>query len=1857
MEEQDIEDRREIPGIPNLKSKERTLNWVRSNPNSVTQSLPEKFETKRQPEIPKVKDKDKKLKWAHTKSEPLPPLLPKEEISQQNSPMSELPKIPRTNRALHTSSQSFVASTPIRELETSASHLIETLTLSNKQMVAGLARNNLPKCHPDTFSGDPTLFHPWKMAFKAMISDAEVSAVNEINYLRSFTSGAPQQLVDNFRKRQQHDPSELLKNLWEELERRFGNPATITNTLLERMHKTAAFSDDENIKLQEFADLCADVESQIAYLPGLACLNFPNAIQPIVEKLPSSLRKRWEKEIAMHYEENAGAYPGFVVFSKVVQNQAKIKNNPNVHIGAKLMPILTLATNTLPTNNDLQSPSRGKENTVKRCPFHERAGHSLEECMAFRAKTFDEKTEWISNNRLCYRCFSRDHQAHACQSPVKCSACGDSRHPTLLHKERPQTTARGNETVETRCTAVCSASSGGTSCSKILLVDVFLKNRPDFVRRVYAIIDEQSNSSLISSELAHELGVLGPQEKYYLSTCTSEKEIKYGRRVTNVIVQSPSGTASDLPTLIECDSIPQDKREIPTPEMARRFPHLGEIANEIPPLDSSASIHLLIGRDAPELLKVREFRNGPKGAPWAQRLTLGWTITGQMCLDLAGGPVHARVCRTNVHSVREIPSLEPHSSQSKSERFELVPCPNRFKIMGSLSEKEERLKENIFHTSREDNETSLSCEDRKFLDTMETGIHKNQTGHWEMPLPFRQTEVNMPNNRVQAFNRLNGLLRTLKKKPQMERDYLDFMEKILSKGHASPVPHEEVMSKNQSGKVWYLPHFGVYHPKKPTQIRVVFDSSAEFEGVSLNKELLSGPDMMNSLLGVLIRFRTETTAVMCDIEQMFHSFYVAPCHRDYLRFLWFQDNEIGKPIIEYRMNVHLFGNGPSPAVATFGLRKTAADGEEEFGSTASNFVHRNFYVDDGLASLPTSRQAIDLVTTAQTMLATANLRLHKVVSNSIEVMEAFPAEDRGKDVRDLDLRRDSLPAQRSLGVYWDLEDDVFTFKVSPPDKPFTRRGVLSIVNSIYDPLGLAVPVLLEGRLLLQQLVIMGKKKNNDTPLGWDDPLPETQRLQWQRWQNSLKDLEKVTVPRCYHPNDFGRIARAEIHAFSDASKDAIGASVYLRLISHKGEISTAFLFGQSRVAPAQSTSIPRLELCAAALAVQAGAKVVKEIDLKIDEVTYYTDSRVVLGYLQNDSRRFYVYVANRVQLIRRLSSPSQWRYVDTTQNPADLATRRLTASSLIDSDWLKGPCFLRSSNMLPSEQEEIPLDVNDPEVRKEISTCATRTRKHQGLGTERFTRFSSLASLQRAIAYLIAVAKGFRCRKEQRRLRSSAMEGRLRNPTVKELEQAMTLIIQAVQEEAFGEVLELGHHIHFGGEESTRDRLREKKCVTKTSVLFRLDPFIGDDGLLRVGGRLRRASLEYGEKHPVLLPKGHHISKLIVRHYHCQVHHQGRQITHGAIRQAGYWLVNGHHTVSKELSDCIICKKLRGPPLEQRMADLPTDRIEATPPFTNVGFDVFGPWSIQTRRTRGRTSSLKRWGLVFTCLSSRAIHIETLESMDTSSFICALRRFFALRGPALLLRCDRGTNFVGGKSELDSAMREMDQRKLEKYVRDQGCEWRFNPPHASHFGGVWERQIGTIRRVLNAMFLELGGSQLTHELLVTLMAEVTAIVNARPITTVPSDTEEPQPLSPAMLLTMKTRPLGPPPGEFVAADLYSRRRWRCAQYLAGQFWVRWRREYLQTLQKRSKWNSPRRNLTTGDIVLVKDEDAHRNDWPLGRITDAIKSEDGEVRKAQVELLKEGIKKTYMRPIKELVLLVPFQSSEAQPTLGESGSCP
>ncbi|XP_077137327.1 uncharacterized protein LOC143800756 [Ranitomeya variabilis] len=322
------------------------------------------------------------------------------------------------------------------------------------------------------------------------------------------------------------------------------------------------------------------------------------------------------------------------------------------------------------------------------------------------------------------------------------------------------------------------------------------------------------------------------------------------------------------------------------------------------------------------------------------------------------------------------------------------------------------------------------------------------------------------------------------------------------------------------------------------------------------------------------------------------------------------------------------------------------------------------------------------------------------------------------------------------------------------------------------------------------------------------------------------------------------------------------------------------------------------------------------------------------------------------------------------------------------------------------------------------------------------------------------------------------------------------------------------------------------------------------------------------------------------------------------------------------------------------MADLPADRLSPDPPFTSVGLDVFGPWSVVTRRTRGGQANSKRWAVMFTCMSIRAVHIEVIESLDTSSFINALRRFIAIRGPIKHIRSDRGTNFVGAAKELGIPSN-LDYKTLERFLSDQSCTWSFNPPHSSHMGGSWERMIGLVRRILDSTLLQEGTARLTHESLITFMAEAAAIINARPLVPVPNDPEEPLLLTPATLLTQKTGLSSAPPGGFDAKDLY-KRQWRQVQSLANTFWDRWRKQYLSTLQPRTKWQSTKPNLNIGDLVLVKDCQIHRNQWPLGLVTATFPSKDGNVRKVELRMTKGNEPKTFSRPVSELVLLLPSE---------------
>ncbi|XP_051277216.1 uncharacterized protein LOC127375251 [Dicentrarchus labrax] len=390
--------------------------------------------------------------------------------------------------------------------------------------------------------------------------------------------------------------------------------------------------------------------------------------------------------------------------------------------------------------------------------------------------------------------------------------------------------------------------------------------------------------------------------------------------------------------------------------------------------------------------------------------------------------------------------------------------------------------------------------------------------------------------------------------------------------------------------------------------------------------------------------------------------------------------------------------------------------------------------------------------------------------------------------------------------------------------------------------------------------------------------------------------------------------------------------------------------------------------------------------------------------------------------------------------------------------------------------------------------------------------------------------------------------------------------------------------------------IQSKSDIPKRNNIAKLRPVVDSCGLLRVGGRITQSGLEINRTNPLIVPAQHHLTTLLVRHHHEQVKHQGRHFTEGAIRDAGLWLVGGKRCIRGTLSRCVTCRRLRGKQEHQLMADLPADRLQAAPPFTYVGLDVFGPWEVISRRTRGGQANSKR-------------------------------------GPAAQIRSDRGTNFTGASKELNLE----DDADMQRYLQDQQCTWIFNPPHASHMGGAWERLIGVARRILDSMFLQQRFSSLTHEVLVTLMAEVCAVMNARPLLPVSTDPENPLILTPSMLLTQKTGAPSSPPPDFGKAEII-RHQWKLVQYLAETFWHKWQREYLSTLQSRAKWQEKRPNLQEGDIILMKDNAVPRNHWPMAVVIKTYPSRDNVVRTVDIRVVRQGTPKMYKRPVTELVLL-------------------
>ncbi|XP_033111171.1 uncharacterized protein LOC117112208 [Anneissia japonica] len=840
---------------------------------------------------------------------------------------------------------------------------------------------------------------------------------------------------------------------------------------------------------------------------------------------------------------------------------------------------------------------------------------------------------------MCFRCSASSiHVARHCKTDARCEECDSNGHVTALHyaSSKPSTSSLhaasddGGEIITNKCSEVSGQEGTPRSCSKICLVRVYLKDNPSNAIKTYVLLDDQSNGSFARSTIFTKLGLQGDVNAYTIKT-----------------------------------TIPGNLAEVPTPEVAESFQYLKHIASKLPPLEENAEISILLGGDAPKTHKVRELRNGPDNMPWAQRLDLGWVVIGEVCVNDVHKKNGISTCRTEI-----LLNGRP------SRLFEV--CRNHVEIQDS----------ELFKIIPDDEKTAMSTENRKFVEIMNSKMKKDENGNWEALLPFKEGRNILPNNKPESCKLLQSLIHSFQKRPKMKQDYFEFMGKIMERGHTEAVNDSK---EERQLECWYFPHFEIYHPKKPEKIRVVFHSSAESKCISLNDVLLSGPDLVNSLHGVLVRFREDVVPIMADIEEMFK---VSENHRDFLRFLWYRNNDPAEEVVTYRMKVHIFGNKPSPAVATFGFRKTAEQGGPQFGEDARRFVDAKFYVDDGLKSVGSPRQAIDLLRRTKAILATANIRLQKIVSIVTKKSLRPLIKTIVPDLREWDPDNNAA-LQRSLGVYWNVSTDLFTFKVSDTmDRPNTKRRVLSEINSVFDPLQFAAPVTIEGKALLREMT-----------QGWDDPLPQDILYRWNKWRESLSSLFNLGVARPYTLIPAIEATGRELHVFSDALNKAIGAVCYLGTSYEDGKIYLSFVAGKAKLAPKSATSV-RLELCGAVLAVDLAAAVLDELSLAVHETYYYTDSKVVLCYIRNEGRRFYTYVANRVVRMLQVTTAKQWNYVRTDLNPADEATRSVRASDLHRSRWLMGPAFLHqvTSGATDSMQDESIELENDPEVRREI-TC------------------------------------------------------------------------------------------------------------------------------------------------------------------------------------------------------------------------------------------------------------------------------------------------------------------------------------------------------------------------------------------------------------------------------------------------------------------------------------------------------------------------------------------------------------------------
>ena len=1035
----------------------------------------------------------------------------------------------------------------------------------------------------------------------------------------------------------------------------------------------------------------------------------------IKDKLNNYIRERWEESVG------STKVPLLKDMLDFLERRALLENTQSVH-----------RQHNTQKNNDFKSGSNSRHHTNSNQNLK-----SLQTCMTTTVNS--KQVNFLSTCCLC----SEKHALWSCSefldfSPQEryefikkknlCHNCFNQNHRTIDCRKGPCRKCQKRHNVllhfekQAPEKAVASSSQSATSLvsfqshrpARVILGTAIVKilDCNGQYRVCRALLDSCSQCNSITEKFASALGLKRKKVEVKLKGVENlEAIIEFC--ISTSIKSRINDVKFDLSFLV-FKEIASRMPSLPLDRNAFQIPEGLILAD--PEFEKPADVDILLGAECfYELLGTQKVRMKNQSAV-LQETELGWIVAGRYTDPRSFRSKPEVSC--NLMNFQELPLL-----------WELG--PERSSKFHSKEEQDSEI-HYVENTTRSDN------------------------GRYVVKLPFNDKKNFLGNSFNTAYQRFCSLERKFKADPILKTEYLECIQNYLDEGHMCLPPDDS----NSSSDGYYLPHHAVVKSSSlTTKTRVVFDGSAKTSsGISLNETLLVGPTIQDDLFSIVLRFRSFVYALTADIQQMYRQVRVAQEDSKFQKIIWrFNPNE---SIKTYSLNTVTFGTACAPFLAIRTLHKLAED-ECESHPTASQVLKRDFYVDDLLTGAQTLQEALKLRNDLINLLQKGGFNLRKWASNHPSLRHEF-----SNDRSSAHLSLDPTETVKTLGLYWDSVTDSFLYSVNLPNpmEKISKRSILSQTAKLFDPLGLLGPVIVVAKIIIQQLW-----KSN---LTWDDPVPNDIRIRWEEYKNQLSMLNKVKVKRCIV---IPEAIELQLHGFCDASEKAFGACLYLRSSNKQGQHITSLICSKSRVAPIKTTTLPRLELCAATLLSKLFNSVIKSLHVEINKVYLWSDSTIVLNWINTPPDTLKTFVANRVAEIQATTHAEDWRHVPTQDNPADSISRGQSSQDFLHNKlWQNGPMWLKHDSktwpILNFQARELP---ERRAVQPLISLKITHSEMYL------LEKFSKLDRLINVIAYCFRFINNLKVREERVKLQGPLSKG--------ERNAALRTVIKLVQAQAFPE--------------------------------------------------------------------------------------------------------------------------------------------------------------------------------------------------------------------------------------------------------------------------------------------------------------------------------------------------------------------------------------------------------------------------------------------------------------------------------------